>query len=101
MMQPDAMLEPFPDFRSIRAAKLKALQGVADGGFFFTRADVDAGEVLRTLGRFELSEMDDVDRSLALGHEALQGRRQRQFRIGELKRNRAVLGTNCHRRPSI
>ena len=40
--------------------------------FLFARADVDAGEILRALRRFQLREMDDINRALAVRDEAFE-----------------------------
>ena len=62
VMQPDAVPQPFLDFRAVRAGELEAFQRVGDRGFFLARADVDAGEILRALRRFQLREMHDIHR---------------------------------------
>src|SRR5262245_18512629 len=56
MMQTDAVSQPLADFWSVRTAESEALQRAREGGLLVAGADIDAGEVLRALGRLELSE---------------------------------------------
>ena len=63
VMQPDAVPQPLANLRPVRAAELEAFQRVRDRRFFLARADIDAREILRALGRFQLREMHDIDRA--------------------------------------
>ena len=92
VVQPDPVLEPFSDIRTVGAGELEAFDGATDGVLLFARADVDAGEVLRALGRLQLREVDDIDGGLALSHEAFERGGQRQLGIGVLQRHRPILG---------
>ena len=80
---------------------LNPSSALAMRGLFLAGADVDAREILRALRRFQLREMDDIDRRLAVGDEAFQRLGQRQFRIRMLQRHRPVRGRNRHRRPPV
>src|ERR1044071_5543168 len=51
------MLQPFTNLRSVGAGEFKSLHSVAQSGFFFTSANINAGETLRALRRFQLGEM--------------------------------------------
>jgi len=92
MVQPDAVLEPLPNLGAVGAAELEPLQRRADGVLLLARADVDARKVLRALGRFQLGEVNHIHRRLALRHQALQRRRQRQLGIGVFQRHRPIRG---------
>src|SRR5437899_358677 len=72
MMQSNPVPQPFFDLRSVRAAELEALQGARDSALFLARADIDAGEILRALRRFQLREMNYVNRSFASGRQCFE-----------------------------
>ena len=59
-MQPDAVTQPLADLRAIRARELESCRRVAQRRFLFPGADVDAGEVLRALGGFQLREVHHI-----------------------------------------
>ena len=80
-MNADAVAQPFLDFRPIRAGEFEAFQRAGNGILLFARAHVDAGEILRALGGFELGEVDDIHRRAPGGKEAFQSFGERQFRI--------------------
>ena len=67
----------------------EALDLLGDRVLLLARAEVEAREVLRALGRVGLREVDDVDRRLVLGHELLERLRQRDLGVGVLERHRA------------
>ena len=60
VVQADAVPQPVLDFRAVGAGELEAFQGVRDGGLFVAGANVDAGEILRALGRLQLGEVDHI-----------------------------------------
>ena len=101
VMQTDPVLEPFPDVRSIRAGELEPFERAGDLVFLVTRTDVDAGEILRALGRFELRKVDDIHRRLPVGRETFQSFGQRKFRVGEFQRHRALYRSHRDRRSSV
>ena len=92
VVQADAVLEPLPDLRAVGAGELEAFERAAQGVLLLARADVDAGEVLRALGGFQLGEVDDIDGGLALRHQAFERRGQRQLGVGVFQRHGPVLG---------
>src|SRR6202011_3750893 len=96
VMQPDAVPQPLANLRPIRAAELETLQRVGTCCFLVACADIDAGEILRALGRLELCEMHYIDGRLAAGDKTLQCLRKRSFRVSELQRHRPLLGRDCH-----
>ncbi len=101
VVQTDPVLQPFPNFRSIRAAELEPLQGLRDRRLFLAGADVRAHEILGAFRRVRLGEMDDIDRPLAAGDEGFQRLRQRRLRIRKLQGHRPVLRRHRHRRASV
>ena len=97
MVKGDAVLEPLADLRAVGAGKLETLNRTPDGILLLAGAHVDAGEVLGALGGFELGEVDDIDGSLALRHQAFERGGQRQLGVGIVQRHRPVLGSDGDR----
>src|SRR5439155_14448064 len=60
MVQPDAVLEPFPDFRTVRAGELEPFKEISNGVLLLARADVDAGEILRALRGLQLRKVNHI-----------------------------------------
>ena len=80
---------------------MKSFQRAAQGGFFLARADIDAGEILRALGRFQLGEVDHINRAFALARQPFQRLGQGNFRVGIFQRHGTILGRNRHRRTPV
>ena len=90
-MHPDAVPQPFFDFRPIGAVELEAVQLTGQRVFLVAGADVHAGEILRALGRLELGEMDDVHGAFISSDQGFQRPGQRRFAIRIIERHRAVV----------
>ena len=101
MVQPNPVLEPPANVGAVGTGEFKPFQLAADGVFFFARADIDAGEILRALRRFQLREMHDIDGASAFAGEPFQRLGQWNFRVGELERDGTVAGLNRDRGPPI
>ena len=86
------------DVGTVRTAELEAFHRAAQRRFLLTGADVQAGEILRALGRFKLGEVNDIDRGLAIGQQGFEGFRQGHLRIGMLQGHGAVRGDDRGRR---
>src|SRR5215471_3369422 len=100
-MQTNTVLKPFADLGSIGTGEFEPFERGPDSPLLFTSANIDTGEILRALGCFELGEMNDVNRSAALGDKAFHRGGQRQFGKGELQRDRTVLAGNRYGRAAV
>ena len=87
MVQSDAMFEPFPDFRTVRAGELEPFKEISNGVLLLARADVDAGEILRALRGLQLREVNDIDRAFVFGDELFQRLGQRRFGVRVFQRH--------------
>src|SRR5258706_205989 len=72
VMQSDAVAQPFLDVGSVGTAELESFERAANRRLLLARADVDARKILRALRRFELREVDDIHRRLAISDEAFE-----------------------------
>ena len=100
VMQTDAVPQPLLDVGTVGTAELEAFHRAAQRRLFLAGADVEAGEILRALGRFKLGEVDHIDRGLAIGQQRFKRLGQRQFGIGVLQRHGPVRGDDGGRRPA-
>ena len=98
VMQSDAVSQPLLDLRPVGTGELDSFERVRDGGFFVARADIDAREILRALGRFQLREVDHIHGRPSVGDETFERLGERQFGILMRQRHRSVGGSYRHRR---
>ena len=99
VVQADALLQPLAHVRPVRAREAEAGDLGRDRVLFLARAQVEAREVLRAVGRVLLREVDDVDRRLLLGHELLDRLGERDLGVRVLERHRPLAGLHDRRRP--
>ena len=86
-----AMAEVLLHLLAIRAGELRSHHRFLDRRLLRSRAEVQTHEVLRSLRRFILREVNEIHRGLVRRDQLLQGHIHRGFHVAELQRHRPLL----------